>query len=120
MGFVEVSRRTRGPTSCTRLFCTVTGIVALRPESFVSDLSISLTRLVSPSRYDFTPARNDAASEARPRQDTEVSRFRARPKGVTTRDGSESTTLKLSSASWVRAVSTKADLGSSFLRSAEG
>ncbi len=95
-------------------------MVALRPESFVSDLSISLTRPVSPSRYDFTPARNDSASAARPRHDTDSSRFRARPKGVTTRDGSESTTLKLSSASCVRALSTNADRGSSFLRSADG
>src|SRR4051812_21920786 len=44
----------------------------------------------------------------------------ARPKGVTTRDSSVRITRKLSSLSWVVAISSKADFGSSCLRSEEG
>ena len=56
-GALDVRRSVRLSTPCTRLFCTVTGIVALRPESFVSDFSINRTCSVSELRCVWTPLR---------------------------------------------------------------
>ncbi len=85
VGFLDVSRSTRWSTPCTSWFCTVTGIVALRPERVRSDLSISFTSPVRLCRWVWTPCPYAAASCGRPRHEVDISRLIAFPMGVTTR-----------------------------------
>ena len=92
----------RWSTAWTRLFCTVTGMVALRPESLVSDLSISLTCVAEVVELALARRRGSRPPWWPGRATTWTSRglWPCRT-GVTTRDWSVRITWKLSSLSCV-------------------
>ncbi len=102
------------------MFCTVTGMVALRPDSFMSDFSTSRTPPVSSSRYSCVDARYSAAASWSPRQEVESERRMALLKGVLTRSGWDRIFWKPSRVFRVARISSKASVLSSRLRSEDG